>query len=102
MRHPAVPYIAPFLTFVAIMAVEKATGLPTIWAYSLRVALTLAVLLAFSRAPLSARPARPLASVALGAFVFALWIAPDVVFGPGYRHFWLFQNFSEASLSTNP
>jgi CAAX prenyl protease-like protein len=93
VRHPAVPYIAPFLTFVAIMAVEKATGLPTVWAYSLRVVLTLAVLLAFSRAPLSARPARPLASMALGAFVFVLWIAPDVVFGPGYRHFWLFQNF---------
>jgi CAAX prenyl protease-like protein len=92
VRHPAVPYIAPFLTFVAIMAVEKATGLPTVWAYSLRVVLTLAVLLAFSRAPLSARPVRPLASIALGALVFALWIAPDVVFGPGYRHFWLFQN----------
>lgn len=92
MRHPAVPYIAPFLTFIAIMAVEKATGLPTAWTYSLRVVLTLVVLLAVSRAPLSARPVRPLASIALGALVFVLWIAPDVVFGSGYRHFWLFQN----------
>jgi uncharacterized protein len=92
VRHPAVPYIAPFLTFVGIMAVEKLTGLPPTWTYTIRVVATLAVLLAFSRAPLSPRPVRPLASVALGAAVFALWIAPDVLFGPGYRHFWLFQN----------
>lgn len=92
MRHPAVPYIAPFLTFIALMGVEKATGLPATWMYSLRVVATLAVLLAFSRVPLAARPTRPLASAALGAAVFALWIAPDVLFGPGYRHFWLFRN----------
>jgi CAAX prenyl protease-like protein len=92
VRHPAVPYTAPFLTFVGIMAIEKATGLPPTWTYTIRVVATLAVLLAFSRAPLSPRPVRPLASAALGAAVFALWIAPDVLCGPGYRHFWLFQN----------
>jgi uncharacterized protein len=92
VRHPAVPYIAPFLTFIAIMGIEKATGLPTTWTYPLRALATLAVLLVFSRAPLAMRPTRPLASAALGALVFALWIGPDVVFGPGYRHFWLFQN----------
>ena len=92
MRHPALPYIAPFVTFVAIMEIEKATGLPTAVMYPLRVAATAAVLLLFSRQPLSARPTRPLASAAIGAVVSALWIAPDVVFGPGYRHSWLFQN----------
>ena len=92
MRHPAIPYVAPFLAFIVLMGVEKATGLPTTWMYSLRVVATLAILLAVSRAPLAARPARPLASAALGAAVFLLWIAPDVLFGPGYRHFWLFQN----------
>ena len=92
MRHPAVPYVAPFLTFIAIMAIEKATGLPTVWMYPLRAVATLAVLLAVSRAPLAKRPAQPFASIVLGALVFALWVGPDVVFGPGYRHFWLFQN----------
>jgi CAAX prenyl protease-like protein len=53
---------------------------------------TLAVLLAVSRAPLGARPTHPLTSVILGALVFALWIGPDVVFGPGYRHSVFFQN----------
>jgi len=68
------------------------TGLPTTWMYPLRVAATLVVLLAVSRGLLRSRPARPLASTVLGALVFALWIGPDVVFGPGYRHSVLFQN----------
>jgi CAAX prenyl protease-like protein len=85
-------YIAPFLAFIGIMAVEKATGLPTAWLYPFRVLAVTAVLLAFSRAPLAVRPSRPLLSAALGAAVFALWIAPDVLFGAGYRHHWLFRN----------
>jgi CAAX prenyl protease-like protein len=92
LRHPALPYIAPFVTFVAIMEIEKAAGLPSAVMYPLRVAATVAVLLLFSRQPLSARPSRPLASTAIGAVVFAVWIGPDMVFGPGYRHSWLFQN----------
>jgi len=92
VRHPAIPYVAPFATFIAIMALEKATGLPTTWMYPLRVIATLAVLLVFSRDLLKVRPASPVGSVVLGALVFALWIGPDVVFGPGYRHSWLFQN----------
>ena len=92
VRHPAVPYIAPFLAFLAIMAIEKAAALPTTWMYPLRAAVTLAVLLAVSRSPLAQRPARPLLSALLGAAVFALWIGPDLAFGPNYRHFWLFQN----------
>lgn len=40
---------------------------------------------------LSIRPAQPLAAIVLGAAVFALWIAPDVLF-PGYRQSLLFSN----------
>ena len=92
MRHPTLSYIAPFVAFIAVMAVEKATGLPAAWMYSLRVAVTLAVLLIFSRSLLTARPTRPLLSALVGAAVFALWIAPEVIFGPAYRHFWPFHN----------
>jgi CAAX prenyl protease-like protein len=74
------------------MAVEKATGLPTAWLYPVRVLAVTATLLVFSKAPLSVRPSRPLLSAAVGAAVFVLWIGPDVLFGPGYRHFWLFEN----------
>jgi CAAX prenyl protease-like protein len=92
VRHPAIPYIAPFATFIAIMAIERVAGLPTTWMYPLRAVATLAVLLAVSRELLAARPTRPLGSILLGALVFALWIGPDVVFGPGYRHSVLFRN----------
>lgn len=103
MRHPAVPYVAPFAVFIAVMAIERLTGLPTTWMYPIRALATLAVLLAFSRAPLSSRPASPLASIVLGALVFALWIGPDVVFGPGYRRSWLFQNaLTGSAVSTIP
>jgi len=74
------------------MAIEKATGLPAAWLYPIRVLVVTAVLLAVSRAPLAVPPSRFWWSAALGTAVFALWIAPDVLFGPGYRHHWLFQN----------
>jgi CAAX prenyl protease-like protein len=74
------------------MSIEKIAGLPTVWMYSLRVLVTAAILLAFSRAPLSKPATHPLLSAALGAAVFLLWIGPDVLFGPAYRHSWLFQN----------
>ena len=91
-RNPTLSYIAPFLAFVGIMAIEKAAGLPTGWLYPIRVLAVTGILIAFSRAPLAVRPSHRLLSAALGAAVFVLWIAPDVLFGPGYRHHWLFQN----------
>ena len=75
LRHPAVPYIAPFLTFLAVMAVEKATGLPTTWMYPLRAVATLAVLLAVSRAPLAARPTRPPGFCCVPRSACALFVA---------------------------
>jgi len=86
------------------MAVEKLTGLPVAILYPLRVLVVTAVLLAFSRQLLAVRPSQPLQSVILGAAVFALWIGPDVVFGPAYRHFWLFENsvFGKAVSSIPP
>jgi uncharacterized protein len=92
LTRATLSYIAPFLAFVGVMAVEKTTGLPVAWLYPIRVLVVTAVLLALSRTPLSVRPSRPLLSALLGAAVFALWIGPDVVFGPAYRHFWLFEN----------
>jgi CAAX prenyl protease-like protein len=71
--------------------------------YPLRVAVTLAVMAIYSREPLAARPRHALASVLLGAAVFALWIGPDVVLGPGYRHSRLFENsITGAAVSSLP
>ena len=100
-RNPTLTYIAPFVAFLGIMALERAAGLPMAWLYPIRVVAVTAVLLAFSRAPLSMRPSRPLLSVALGAAVFVLWIGPDLLFGPGYRHFRLFENSINGSAASS-
>jgi hypothetical protein len=90
--NPAVAYVAPFAAFAACMTVEHAFGWSAQWAYPLRLIVTLAALALVSRRVLPWRPSAPLASAAIGTAVFLIWIAPDVLFGPGYRHHWLFDN----------
>lgn len=82
--------VAPFAVYVGLMALEKAAGLPPQIFLPLRVAAVAALIWAVSRPFLSLRPSRPVATVAVGIAVFAIWIAPDLLFG--YRHFWLFEN----------
>ncbi len=74
------------------MAVEHTLPLPGVWLYPIRFFSVLAVLVWFSRPYLSFRTARPAMSVAIGIAVFAIWIGPDLLFGPAYRQHWLFQN----------
>jgi CAAX prenyl protease-like protein len=74
------------------MAVSHAIGLPPQVDFPIRFTVAALLLLTVSRPYLDLRPARPLASVLLGVAVFLIWIGPDVLFGPGYRHFWLFEN----------
>jgi hypothetical protein len=88
----SVAYAAPFAVFVAIMTVEHEFALPAEWLYPLRVVAVLAVLGFVSRNVIPWRPSAPFASAAVGLAVFLIWIGPDVLFGPGYRHHWLFDN----------
>jgi uncharacterized protein len=83
-------FIAPFLLFVGMMAVEKSLALPATYFYPIRFAAVLAVIAILSRPYLRFRPTRPLLSIGVGIAVFAIWVAPDQVFG--YRHHWLFEN----------
>lgn len=83
-------HVAPFAVFVTILALEHALNWPATIAYPLRALLTLLVVLLFSRPYLKFRPSAPLTSIGIGIAVFAIWIAPDLLFG--YRHFWLFEN----------
>jgi uncharacterized protein len=83
-------YIAPFLTFVSIMSLERLLKLPPDVCYPIRFAATLAVLFWFSKGLPVLRPSRFGASVVVGAVVWVLWIAPDLLFG--YRSSWLFTN----------
>jgi hypothetical protein len=89
-HRATIGYIAPFLAFVAIMAVERVIPLPPQWLYSIRFFVVLVLIVSLSRPYLSFRTSYPWASIAIGIAVFGIWIAPDLLFG--YRHHWLFEN----------
>ena len=89
-KSPAVAYVAPFLVFIGIMAAERAAGTASELALAVRSLAVLVTILLVSRPVLSIRLASPVASVALGAAVFLIWIGPDILFP--YRHYWLFEN----------
>jgi hypothetical protein len=76
--------VAPFLSFIAI------GGLPPQVLHPLRFVVVAALILFVSRRWLPLRPSFPWASAAVGAMVFVIWIAPDLLFG--YRHGVLFEN----------
>lgn len=89
LRHPAVPYVLPFLVFILFLALRNV--LPSGWEYPMRVLVTGAALATVSRGVLSFKPRRPASSVALGVAVFVIWVAPDMLW-PGYRQHWLLSN----------
>jgi CAAX prenyl protease-like protein len=89
-RRATAAYIAPFLAFVGIMAIERMVPVPPQWLYLVRFLVVVSVIGAVSWPYLSFRPSFPLASIAVGVAVFAIWVAPDLLFG--YRHHWLFEN----------
>jgi uncharacterized protein len=90
-RKATLGYIAPFLAFVGIMAVERLIPLPPAWLYAIRFFVVLILICVLSRPYLSLRASHPVASIGIGIAVFVLWVAPDMLFG--YRHHWLFENF---------
>jgi uncharacterized protein len=91
-RRPVYGYVVPFVAFVTIMALERMLSLPLAWAYTIRF-LVVSLLVGWLSWPyLSFRPSLPLASIGVGAAVFVIWIGPDLLFGPGYRHLPLFEN----------
>ncbi len=91
-EHPSVKYIAPFALFLLLLAINSKASLDSTWESPARVLILAAVCLLCWPRELSIRPDRPIASVAIGALVFFVWIAPDL-FIPGYRSNPLFSNF---------
>lgn len=90
LKHPAAPYIGPFLVFIAFLAVGDVLGLGE-WEFPLRVAVLAAAIWFFSRGVLDLRAPYWLASIGVGIAVFLIWVAPDYLI-PGYRQHWLFSN----------
>jgi len=91
LNHPAAPYVAPFLYFLLCLAVLPRLGLAPRVELSFWLLSAIAVTWIFSHRLLRWDAERPLASMAMGAGVFALWVAPDFFF-PGWHGHWLFSN----------
>ncbi len=91
LRHPALPYVAPFAVFVGFLAIGEFLPFRLEWNYGLRFGAVLAVLTVVSRGVMPRTVPHALGSVLLGIGVFVLWIGPDVLW-PGYHEGWLFNN----------
>jgi CAAX prenyl protease-like protein len=76
--------------FMVFLAIGPHLGLGA-WEYPFRVVVLSAVLIVCSRHVIDLRVRRWGGSLAIGAAVFAMWIAPDVLW-PSYRNSWLLQN----------
>jgi CAAX prenyl protease-like protein len=61
------------------------------WEYATRPLLLAAVLWLFSRRHADLRAPHWAGSLMIGVLVFAIWVAPDVLW-PGYRQLWIFNN----------
>jgi uncharacterized protein len=86
--RPTAGYIAPFVIYVAMIALPLSPEV----LFPLRFVIVLAAILLFSRPYLLLKTSHTLASTAVGIGVFLVWIGPDAIFGPAYRHFVLFDN----------
>ena len=90
-RWPSLPYVLPFASFMAFLAIQNYASLPPSIDYPVRVIVLSVILFVFSRHVIDLRSSHLLASVILGVAVFVIWIGPDLLI-PGYRQHWLFQN----------
>jgi uncharacterized protein len=89
-QYPSLGYVAPFAALLSLMAISKAPAF-TYWEWPLQVLLVSLVCFLTWPAGLSLRLNRGLASAAIGALVFCLWIAPELI-DSKYRYSVLFSN----------
>ena len=90
IRRATLGFTAPFALYLAALMLERVAGVSPAIVHPLRLLLVTAAILIFSRSYLGQRPSAPVLSTLLGIAVFAIWIAPDLLFH--YRHFILFEN----------
>lgn len=95
----SIPYVAPFVVFLAILGLQPWIPIPPVALQALFVGVMAAVIRLVAWPALDFRVRHWAGSLLLGAGVFALWIAPDVLF-PGYRGYWLFSNSITGSVSS--
>jgi len=85
---------------MGLLALHSVLPLPDLADQILRVTVMAAVLWFIARPVIDLRVRHLWATLGIGAAVFAVWIAPDVLV-KGYRHFWLFENAVMGKASTS-
>jgi CAAX prenyl protease-like protein len=100
LAHPTLAYTAPFVVLLALMAISPHLPVHNRWEYPLRVIIVGITIILCSRRVLDFRVRKLLGTAAVGAAVFAIWIAPDVLI-PGYRSSVLFQNSITGTLQSS-
>ncbi|MGA8026390.1 MAG: CAAX prenyl protease-related protein [Bryobacteraceae bacterium] len=90
-KYPSARYVAPFAAFLLLLAIAPRLPLDPRWESPIRVVLLgLLSLICWPR-EISLQPKHWLASTIVGAVVFLIWIAPDLLF-PEYRNLAPFSN----------
>jgi len=90
-RFPSLPYVAPFVVLMALLAVNAFAPMQDWQGQTLWLAIMVPVLLFVARPAIDFSAPHWTRSVLIGIAVFILWIGPDLIF-PGYRHHWIFEN----------
>jgi len=91
VANPSLPYVLPFVVFLALLSLDGKIGLSPEIEYPLRVVILAAVLWFFSRPVIDLKVTNWAGSIGLGVAVFVIWIGPDLI-SPTYRQSWLFNN----------
>ena len=91
VRHPALPYVIPFVLFLAFLALDRYLPFGAETNYAVRFFVVFAVLALFSRRVLTFTFSQFWGSAVVGVALFAVWVGPDVLW-PAYRESWLFNN----------
>lgn len=100
-NESSLPYVLPFAVFIGLLAIadylHAALGR---WEFPLRVAILAAALVIYSRRVIDLRVKMPAPSILIGLAVFAIWVAPDMLF-PAWRQHWIFQNSLTGGLKSS-
>lgn len=92
LKHPAIPYVAPFVVFMLCLGLGSAVPLAQPWESVVWVGVVAATIWFTSRHLVAGlRFPHWAGSVLVGVGVCALWVAPDALI-PGWRESWIFQN----------
>lgn len=89
--NPTIPYVVPFIAFLAFLALDRYLPFPAEWVQAIRFVAVFALLAVLSRGVIVWRLSNFIGSVVLGVAVFVIWVGPDILW-PAYRESPLFHN----------